>query len=199
MLYSTGVSGHVHVESMSIPDHIYDQSEAGLEIKTFKFKNSGHNSLAEASASVPISSGVAGMFINGVFLHSFLNGKSYQNSGKWNEDSVFTEKSLLDDCGGGVQADVNVENVGSYNYKALPVCLHSVDTGAHSPLLGFARDGYPIYGPVAYSGAADSSGPLKILQPSYKLKQTSSRVEGLISTLLTFRVIILKTMNTQRD
>jgi hypothetical protein len=40
--------------------------------------------------------------------------------------------------------------VGEYHYHKYPICLNSLwsDEGnAHSPLLGWAFDGYPIYGP----------------------------------------------------
>lgn len=37
----------------------------------------------------------------------------------------------------------------------------------HSKILGFCLDGYPIYGPFAYSGALDNSSPIILMQSSY--------------------------------
>jgi len=51
------------------------------------------------------------------------------------------------------------------------------DTGVqHSPILGYAYDGNPIYGPYAYTNF-NGSGSLKYLQPSY-VKITGARVDG---------------------
>ena len=177
VLFTTGVSGHVHVESLSVPQHVYKPG-AGLNVKSFKFKNSGHSQLSEDVTPTSIGSGAIGILKNGVFVHSPLNGKHYRDSGKWYEDSVVTESSRVDDCWGDIQHHTTIENFGVYNYKTAPVCIYSVDETSHSPLLGFAKDGFPIYGPVAYSGAGNTSSPLKVLQPSYRLKQASSRVEG---------------------
>ena len=54
------------------------------------------------------------------------------------------------------------------------------DTGstAHSPLLGYAFDGSPIYGPYGYTSALDSSSTPKIMAPSWRLKELSSRTAG---------------------
>jgi hypothetical protein len=37
----------------------------------------------------------------------------------------------------------------------------------HSPIIGWAYDGNPIYGPYGYSDPKDSTSPIKILQPGY--------------------------------
>jgi len=51
------------------------------------------------------------------------------------------------------------------------------DTGIqHSPILGYAYDGSPIYGPYAYANI-DGTGPLKYLQSSY-VKISGARVDG---------------------
>jgi YHYH protein len=51
------------------------------------------------------------------------------------------------------------------------------DTGIqHSPILGYAYDGSPIYGPYAYTNI-DGTGPLKYLQSSY-VKISGARVDG---------------------
>jgi hypothetical protein len=51
------------------------------------------------------------------------------------------------------------------------------DTGtSHSPILGYAYDGHPIYGPYAYQNA-DGSGGFKYLEPGYSVI-TGSRAGG---------------------
>ena len=42
----------------------------------------------------------------------------------------------------------------------------TANSSYHSPLLGFAFDGYPIYGPYGYSSANNSASSIKLLQTS---------------------------------
>jgi len=43
------------------------------------------------------------------------------------------------------------------------------DGSSHSPIIGWAYDGNPIYGPYGYSIPTDNSSPLKVLKTGYKL------------------------------
>lgn len=49
-------------------------------------------------------------------------------------------------------------------------------TKVHSPIIGYAYDGNPIYGPFGYSDPADNSSAIVRLQSGYSLK--SNRVNG---------------------
>lgn len=60
----------------------------------------------------------------------------------------------------------NVKGV-NYNYE-------EVDSGfVHSPILGWAYDGNPIYGPYGYSDALNSTSSISRMQSSYVLKNTA--------------------------
>ena len=51
------------------------------------------------------------------------------------------------------------------------------DTGSqHSPIVGWAYDGNPIYGPYGYSNPEDTSSSIKLIEPGYVLD--SSRIEN---------------------
>ena len=45
--------------------------------------------------------------------------------------------------------------------------------GSHSPIIGWAYDGNPIYGPFGYSSPSDVQSGVKILDTSYELKSAS--------------------------
>ena len=62
-----------------------------------------------------------------------------------------------------------VTSVGQgYGYLASPTTLRTNDTGAsHSPILGFAYDGNPIYGAYSYSDPLDSSSSISKMSSSY--------------------------------
>ena len=46
----------------------------------------------------------------------------------------------------------------------------------HSPIIGWANDGHPIYGPYGYS--KDTGGPIKALESGYVLDPSSERPPG---------------------
>ena len=55
------------------------------------------------------------------------------------------------------------------------------DTGAsHSPIIGYAYDGHPIYGPYGFSDPLDTSSGVRILETGYKLDSSivEDRPEG---------------------
>ncbi len=62
----------------------------------------------------------------------------------------------------------HVQPDGLYHYHSTPEVLHAIEcTGiAASPVIGFARDGFPIYGPCF----TDAAGTIRSAQSSYELK-----------------------------
>lgn len=57
---------------------------------------------------------------------------------------------------------------GLYHYHSTPQALYEIECNgiAESPVIGFARDGFPIYGPCF----ADESGSIRSAQSSYTLR-----------------------------
>ena len=67
----------------------------------------------------------------------------------------------------------HVQPNGSYHYHGLPTGLLKelkVQAGTHSPLVGFAMDGYPIYALYGYRDAKDPNSPVIELRSSWQLK-----------------------------
>jgi hypothetical protein len=58
------------------------------------------------------------------------------------------------------------------------------DSGRHSPLLGFALDGYPVYGPWGFANA-DGSGGLRRMRSSYRKRAIAERTAWADGTPLT--------------
>jgi hypothetical protein len=52
--------------------------------------------------------------------------------------------------------------------------LIALDPTVHSPLIGFAFDGYPIYGPFGFS-AADGTGGIARIRSSYRTRDITVR------------------------
>ncbi len=144
--------------------------------------------------------GNIGIFINGVALFDYRDGVSWKNSTNalaggplggmgdqvWNRDAVVAEKIGFD-CSKGHPA------MGNYHHHQNPsafkldlnvistVCnlydadgLYMINATQHSPLIGFAYDGFPIYGAYAYKNI-DGTGGIVRMKSSFKLRNISTR------------------------
>lgn len=70
------------------------------------------------------------------------------------------------------QNNAHVQPDGTYHYHGIPVGLMNRLARRDAPtLLGYAADGFPIYGPFGYVRAADAASGLKKLASSYRLRQ----------------------------
>ena len=67
-------------------------------------------------------------------------------------------------------ANAHVQRTGAYHYHGIPVPM--VRNGQPT-LVGYAADGYPIYGPMGYQDPLDAGSPVITLRPSWQLKTTA--------------------------
>ncbi len=107
----------------------------------------------------------------------------------WNRDAIPAERVGFD-CAKGHPA------MGNYHHHQNPsafdldlvvisdVCnlydadgLYVIDETQHSPLLGFAYDGFPIYGAYGYANTDGTGGPAR-MRSSYQLRNLTTRVNG---------------------
>jgi len=145
--------------------------------------------------------GNIGLFINGVALFDYRDGVSWNNAqskvcggpimgctgdGVWNRDAVVGER-LGFDCSKGHPAGTNYhhhQNPSAFNLDLnviSTVCnlyasdgLYTINASAHSPLIGFAYDGFPIYGAYGYKNA-DGTGGIVRIKSSYTLRNITTR------------------------
>ena len=113
----------------------------------------------------------------------------------WNRDAILAEKAGFD-CAKGHPA------MGNYHHHQNPsafdldltvistVCnlydadgLYKIDSTKHSPLIGFAYDGFPIYGAYGYKNT-DGTGGITRMKSSYQLKTT--RGTGTVPSTTTY-------------
>lgn len=106
----------------------------------------------------------------------------------WNRDAILAERAGFD-CAKGHPA------MGNYHHHQNPsafkldltvistVCdlydaegLYVIDSTQHSPLIGFAYDGYPIYGAYGYLNA-DGTGGITRIKSSFQLRNITQRLE----------------------
>jgi hypothetical protein len=142
--------------------------------------------------------GHIGVLINGVPIYNYADARSYNNQNVWHQNAVFFERTgfdcakghpapLMGGGGGGGAAQ------GQYHHHQDPsafniakvvmsdVCdmyladgLYVPDSTTHGPLIGYAFDGFPIYG--AY-GWVEEQGQrvVKRITPSYRLRAITER------------------------
>jgi hypothetical protein len=106
----------------------------------------------------------------------------------WNRDAVLAERPGFD-CSKGHPA------MGNYHHHQNPsafkldlnvlstICnlydadgLYVIDTTQHSPLIGYAYDGFPIYGAYAYRDT-NGSGSIVRMKSGYQLRSITTRTE----------------------
>ena len=94
---------------------------------------------------------------------------------EWRKDKYFINKNNVDSENGYWFQNFDSSKGHGYAYYASPTTLRTNDTGAsHSPILGFAYDGNPIYGAYGYTNALDASSA--VIQMSSSYSRNSSRV-----------------------
>lgn len=115
--------------------------------------------------------GHIGIWKNGCSIYNPKDAKSYQDSAIWMQNAWYWEHLLgetFDECIG------HPNGSGEYHTHVSPACLYDInDSLVHSPLLGYAFDGYPIYGAYGYTDGI--SGDIKRMKSGYRLRSITDR------------------------
>jgi uncharacterized protein (TIGR03437 family) len=117
-------------------------------------------------------------------------GGGVSGDGIWRRNAYYGELLTFDDCEG------HQPNTGTYHYHANPLCLRAqlndnlitlrssrngvsyaelASGWRHSPILGWAMDGYPIYGPYGYSNPSDSTSAVRRIVSGFQLRNITVR------------------------
>lgn len=107
----------------------------------------------------------------------------------WNRDAIPAERAGFD-CAKAHPAMGNYhhhQNPSAFNLDLQvlsTVCdtypsdgLYVINPNEHSPLLGYAYDGFPIYGAYGYANT-DGTGEITRMKSSYQLKNQTTRING---------------------
>ncbi len=208
--YSTA---NVYVATNGIPAYITgpfldgNPSNATSQNAIFKIPL---NPIKNTGNPVNTTGGNIGLFINGVALFDYRDGVSWKSStgalaggpfggmgdNVWNRDAVVAERIGFD-CAKGHPA------MGNYHHHQNPsafsldltvistVCnlyvadgLYLIDSNVHAPLIGFAYDGFPIYGAYGYKNL-DGTGGIVKMKSSYQYRNISTRTQYANGTTVT--------------
>ena len=159
----------------------------------------------QGTGNVATTGGNIGVFKNGVALFDYRDGVAWNNTTGalcggpgnpmctgttvWNRDAIPAERAGFD-CAKAHPAMGNYhhhQNPSAFNLDLTVlsnVCstypsdgLYVINPSQHSPLLGFAYDGFPIYGAYAYTNT-DGTGAITRMKSSYQLKNQTTRTNG---------------------
>ena len=122
--------------------------------------------------------GSIGLLNNGVPVYGLSNAHYYNGSGNngngtgtWNVEVYLAEGFVLDSTLGA-----HPQQQGAYHSHAKPYRLYSATSASvHSPIVGYAFDGYPIYGPYGYSTALDASSAVTRMTTGFALRNITTR------------------------
>lgn len=116
--------------------------------------------------------GHIGIFTNGMSVYNPLDAKSWEEESVWFQNAFYFEHINLqtfDVCMG--HPNGNFE----YHSHVSPKChWDETNSTVHAPLIGFAFDGFPIYGCYGYTNA-NGTGPIIKLDSSYRLRTITAR------------------------
>ena len=133
-----------------------------------------NNSTSYANATTTGKNAV-GVAVNGAIIFNSNTGVQHSQTSSFHYDALY-RNDVDRDSAGGYPDSSNV-----YGYvQPSPQALGLTDwsTSAHSPIVGWAFDGYPIYGPYGYTDRLDNSTAIKRLESSYSLKTTTRATVG---------------------
>jgi hypothetical protein len=131
------------------------------------------------STKTAVSSvGAIGLLNNGVPAFGLGNAHYYNGTnnngmgvGTWNVEVYLSEGFVLDTTLGA-----HPQQQGAYHSHARPLRLYQgTPTTQHSPIVGYAFDGYPIYGPYGYSSPMDANSGITRMKTGFSLRNITTR------------------------
>jgi YHYH protein len=146
--------------------------------------------------------GAIGYFVDGVAMLDSRDGfvwtgsaESGNGTGYWNRDAYVNEGATFD------AGYAHQEQTGTHHYHASPIALrylvgdhvdynpstknYSESTNPvvkHSPILGWVRDGFPVYGPFGYSVASNATSAVRRMISGFVLRNGQSGTQDLTVT-----------------
>lgn len=111
-----------------------------------------------------VPEGVIGTFVNGLPIYNHFAAISWNGANLWHYDAVAWNDDGSLTATGHPRAELT--------HPAPAGLLEQLTQaeGRHSPLIGFALDGYPVYGPWAFDGAG-----VRRMRSSYRLRPIAHR------------------------
>jgi hypothetical protein len=163
-------STYVYVNSSSVPSYSIGPwmgSPNTVTNQNFSFRIL-RTPVVKTGTKTPTGLGNIGIWVNGVGIYNYSDGRSYNNKNIWHNDAIRVEGPSFDSCGGHPSPN------NQYHNHQNAACLYSESNQVHSPIVGYAFDSFPIYGPYGYVNT-DGSGGIKKMRSGYSLRTMTTR------------------------
>jgi len=192
---------NVYVSAAGIPSYAigpFGANPATPNEQNYRFRLP-KNPSEQAGAKQATGLGPIGVLVNGVPIYNALDAFSWSTAlqrdantngpagqrgdGIWNRNANVAEAAGFDSCRGHPAPGATPAN-GRYHNHDNPACLRAMlsDDGTHhSPIIGWAFDGYPLYGPYGYADPLDPASAVRRITSSYRARaiaQRTSRPDG---------------------
>ena len=159
------------IESNGLPDHTTGQfpnADNPNRIREQRYRYTIPAKPVANPTPTPLPAQPFGIALNGVLFDPGTAEYWHNDRGSgWHYDAKGDAFSL------GLDANnAHVQPNGAYHYHGIPAALLAKLSGPQPTMtqLGWAADGFPIYGPWAYESPNDRSSKLRKLTSSYRLK-----------------------------
>jgi len=111
-----------------------------------------------------VSSEYVGAFVNGVPIYNQFEAASYQGQNFWHYDLIARNDDGSRTVAGHPRKDLTQQQRPGLIESLIP------GNGQHSPIIGYAFDGFPVYGP--WGNGAEG---VRRMRSSYRLRQITDR------------------------
>ncbi|HSV15098.1 MAG TPA: YHYH protein [Tepidisphaeraceae bacterium] len=182
-------STNVYVKATGIPSHTLGSygSDPAIPTNVNRTVDIPRNPVVNNGTKTNTGLGAIGVAVNGAVFYNAADAMSYNNANVWHQNANVFEASTFDG-GPGHPSPINGQTVttstgtapaGNYHYHQAPTALiNEIDpgnSGQHaSPVIGFAFDGFPIFGPYGYANA-DGTGGITLMSTSYQKRNITTR------------------------
>lgn len=175
-------SDTVWVYSRNMTDSMGKWSNPGHPVsQTFVHRFPRTPIVPAGSHTISPKVGEIGLLINGIVIYGVGDANSWSGTanantqqggqGIWNVEVGKGEGVSLDNTLGA-----HPQQQGVYHTHVAPYKLwNRILSSQHSPIVGWAFDGYPIYGPYGYSSAMNSSSTITRMKTGYSLRNITQR------------------------
>lgn len=175
----------------SIPNHDFNDGSASFATdvaEVDKTYNITANPTATGSDTALTLGQVSVIFLNGAVLDIFpaacygvgsepLGSEKIgctDNDSAWRYDPMYSGNDFGTDT-----HNAHAQPTGLYHYHGDPLALYDVSsTSTASPVIGFAADGFPVYGPYFNDG-----GTVRAAEPSWQLRTSNGGTRNLTDIL----------------
>ncbi|MBS1771590.1 MAG: YHYH protein [Bacteroidetes bacterium] len=163
-------TSNVYVKTSGVPNY-YKDGVTHNNAKDLKAVWVLPRTQSAASSPTGPQGGQHGLMLDGSVSFTAGDAQSYNNAGVWNRLAYYFEGMDMD-AANGHSTPTNM-----YHHHFDNLALHTWDSSKHSPIVGYAWDGYPIYGPFGYKNT-DGTGGITRMRTSYSTKSYTTRTNG---------------------